>query len=99
MDLLGIGQANCFRTHNELTMGLLGKYPLAPSVISHEAKVIRVVDVVRITGDECKGGWRVGHCIVRELQRIARNSNATQDIREGRKVKIQCADNNDKSSV
>ena len=30
-DLLGIGQANCFRTHNELTMGLLGKYPLAPS--------------------------------------------------------------------
>ena len=31
MDLLGIGQANCFRTHNELTMGLLGKYPLAPS--------------------------------------------------------------------
>ena len=32
MDLLGIGQANCFRTHNELTMGLLGKCPLAPSV-------------------------------------------------------------------
>ena len=31
MDLLGIGQANCFRTHNELTMGLLGKCPLAPS--------------------------------------------------------------------
>ena len=26
----GIGQANCFRTHNE-TMGLLGKCPLAPS--------------------------------------------------------------------
>ena len=32
MDPLGIGQVNCFRTHNELTMGLLGKYPLAPSV-------------------------------------------------------------------
>ena len=32
MDPLGIGQANCFRTHNELTMGLLGKCPLAPSV-------------------------------------------------------------------
>ena len=31
MDPLGIGQANCFRTHNELTMDLLGKYPLAPS--------------------------------------------------------------------
>ena len=31
MDLLGIGQVNCFRTHNELTMGLLGKCPLAPS--------------------------------------------------------------------
>ena len=30
-DPLSIGQANCFRTHNELTMGLLGKYPLAPS--------------------------------------------------------------------
>ena len=33
MDPLGIGQANCFRTHNELTMGLLGKCPLAPSVV------------------------------------------------------------------
>ena len=33
-DPLGIGQANCFRAHNELTMGLLGKYPLAPSVLS-----------------------------------------------------------------
>ena len=33
MDLLGIGQANCFRTHNELTMGLLGKCPLTPSDI------------------------------------------------------------------
>ena len=32
MDLLGIWQALCFRTHNELTMGLLGKCPLAPSV-------------------------------------------------------------------
>ena len=32
MDLLGIGQALCFRTHNELTMGLLGKCTLAPSV-------------------------------------------------------------------
>ena len=31
MDLLGIGQVNCFRTHNELTIGLLGKCPLAPS--------------------------------------------------------------------
>ena len=35
MDLLGIGQVNCFRTHNELTMGLLGKCPLAPSVSRH----------------------------------------------------------------
>ena len=32
MGLVGKGWANCFRTHNELTMGLLGKYPLAPSV-------------------------------------------------------------------
>ena len=32
MGLVGNGWANCFRTHNELTMGLLGKYPLAPSV-------------------------------------------------------------------
>ena len=34
-DPLGIGQANCFRTQNELIMSLLGKYPLAPSV-NHE---------------------------------------------------------------
>ena len=33
MGLVGNGWANCFRTHNELTMGLSGKYPLAPSVI------------------------------------------------------------------
>ena len=39
MDLLGIGQANCFRTHNELTMGLLGKCPLAPSVDSEPWRV------------------------------------------------------------
>ena len=31
MGLVGNGWANCFRTHNELTMGLPGKYPLAPS--------------------------------------------------------------------
>ena len=31
MGLVGNGWANCFRTHNELTMGLSGKYPLAPS--------------------------------------------------------------------
>ena len=31
MGLVGNRWANCFRTHNELTMGLLGKYPLAPS--------------------------------------------------------------------
>ena len=32
MCLLDIGWALCFRTHNELTMCLLGKCPLAPSV-------------------------------------------------------------------
>ena len=31
MGLVGNGWANCFRTHNELTMGLPGKYPLTPS--------------------------------------------------------------------
>jgi len=31
MDPPGKVGANCFRTHNELTMGLLGKLPLAPS--------------------------------------------------------------------
>ena len=30
--LLGNNYANCFRDHKELTMDLLGKYPLAPSV-------------------------------------------------------------------
>ena len=38
MDPLGIGQANCFRTHNELTMGLLGKCPLAPSGIDRRRR-------------------------------------------------------------
>ena len=32
-----------------------------------------------------KGGWRVGHC-------IARNSDATRDVREGKKNKIQRTD-------
>ena len=36
MGLVGKGWANCFRTHNELTMGLLGKYPLAPQCESYE---------------------------------------------------------------
>ena len=31
MGLVGNGWVNCFGTHNELTMGLLGKYPLPPS--------------------------------------------------------------------
>ena len=35
MGLVGNGWVNCFRTHNELTMGLLGKYPLAPSAMGH----------------------------------------------------------------
>ena len=45
---------------------------------------------------KCKGGWRVGHCIARKLQRVARNSNATQDVREGKKNKIQRADTKSK---
>jgi len=32
MDPSGKVGVNCFRTHNEFTMGLLGKLPLAPSV-------------------------------------------------------------------
>ena len=32
MYLVNNRRVNCFRTHNELTMGLLGKYPLTPSV-------------------------------------------------------------------
>ena len=32
MGLVGNRWADCFRTHNELTMGLPGKYPLAPGV-------------------------------------------------------------------
>ena len=38
MGLVGNGWVNCFRTHNELTMGLLGKYPLAPS----DSTILRV---------------------------------------------------------
>jgi len=30
--LLGMSQANCFKTHNKLTMYPLGKLPFAPSV-------------------------------------------------------------------
>ena len=39
-----------------------------------------------------KGGWRVGCCIARKSQRVTRNSDATQDVREGKKNKIQHAD-------
>ena len=38
-----------------------------------------------------KGGWRVGHCIVRKLRRVVK-SDATWDVREGKKNKIQRAD-------
>ena len=41
---------------------------------------------------KCKGGWRVGHCVKRESQRIVKNSDATWDIREGKEVKIQHTD-------
>ena len=41
---------------------------------------------------KCKGGWRVGHCVVRKSQRVTRNSDATQDVREGKKNKIQRTD-------
>ena len=40
MGLVGNRWANCFRTHNELIMGLLGKYPLAPSVMRSVWKVL-----------------------------------------------------------
>ena len=39
MGLVGNGWANCFRTHNELTLGLPGKYPLAPSVNQIKEKI------------------------------------------------------------
>ena len=35
MDPLGVGWANCFRTHNELTMDPLGVLVFAPSVIEN----------------------------------------------------------------
>ena len=41
---------------------------------------------------KCKGGWRVGTCIARKLQRVARNSDATRDVKEGKKGKVQRAD-------
>ena len=47
----------------------------------------------QIVRDECKGGWRVGCRVVRESQRITKDSDATQDIGEGKKVKIQHTDN------
>jgi hypothetical protein len=34
--LVGNNWANSFKTHNELTMYPLGKYPLAPSVYSDD---------------------------------------------------------------
>ena len=46
MGLVGNGWANCFRTHNELTMGLSGKYPLAPSVYT-----AHLDNSVRMSGD------------------------------------------------
>ena len=57
MGLVGNEWANCFRTHNELTMGLPGKYPLAPSVNhvmiairSIGSSLISVIPVDPITG-------------------------------------------------
>jgi hypothetical protein len=42
---VGIQQANCFRTHNELTMYPLGKWPLAPSVRDWKARFHRLSGV------------------------------------------------------
>ena len=39
--LLGNDWANCFKTHNELTMYPLGKCPLAPSVTEAERQLYR----------------------------------------------------------
>ena len=43
MCLLGIGWALCFRTHNELTMCLLGKCTLAPSVSRTQVLLTKIV--------------------------------------------------------
>ena len=46
MGLVGNGWVNCFKTHNEPTMGLPGKYPLAPSEdyqeLEAEAAALRI---------------------------------------------------------
>ena len=40
---VGIGWANCFRTHHELTMYPLGKCPLAPSVTRYSEETIELI--------------------------------------------------------
>jgi hypothetical protein len=63
MYLVGICQANCFKTHHELTMYLLGNYPLAPSatrlsmstlrylvMYSKASKAERVAEMVETVG-------------------------------------------------
>ena len=71
MGLVGNGWANCFRTHNELTMGLLGTYPLAPSeeefwrlqsdantkVKHEETKAKRSVGMIGNSLDHVSGSW------------------------------------------
>ena len=46
--LVGINQANGFKTHNELTMYSLGNYPLAPSVGGPEGPDATVLLIRRI---------------------------------------------------
>ena len=41
MGLVGNSWVNCFRTHNKLTMGLPGIYPLAPSVLKQASGTVR----------------------------------------------------------
>ena len=50
MDPLGMGWANCFRTHNELTMDPLGILVFAPSVCPIEGEVVinRLIGEMRV---------------------------------------------------
>ena len=67
MGLVGNGWANCFRTHNELTMGLPGKYPLPP-VLGYEGRSWQLMCLGQ-SRRRCLFSWAVCLCCLRSEDR------------------------------
>ena len=84
MGLVGKGWVNCFRTHNELTMGLLGKYPLTPSVrtLTMSGLPIQVTDFEKIwiTGLDGEEATCVGKIVEAKIYVTESNLEAVGDL-------------------